>query len=311
MLERNSRIGFIGVGTIGLPMAEQIQKAGHGLVVHDIDESAATDLVADGARFAKSPREVADSCRLVFLSLPGPPQVETVVCGDHGILAAADFGASGGIIIDLSTNAHDMSQKLAAAAAKQGVGFLDAPVSGGALGARKGTLAVMVGGDAEALAAATPAMTAFASNIFHVGDSGMGTIAKLVNNQIFLTCAVSLQEGFVMAAKAGLDATTLLRIINKSSGGTYTGMAPMLLSRNFDSTLFQLAIAKKDLAVALQSAKALNVAMPTTEAALGVYNAAIREGLGDKVFFATQQLLEAQAGVTTERPERPEREEKK
>lgn len=296
-----SPLGFIGTGNIGQPMAEQLVKAGHRVQVNDLSRDAASPLLEAGAVFAESPRAVAEACRVIFLSLPGPPQIEAVVAGADGLLA---HGREGDVIVDLSTNSYAMSVRLARAAAERGITYLDAPVSGGAIGARAGTLAVMIGGPEAAVEAMRPLIGHFASNIFRVGDAGMGTMAKLVNNQLFLSCAVVLQEGFVLAAKAGLDATALLEIVKQSSGAAYATHAPFLLSRKFDDEMFQLAIAAKDVAVTLDSAQDLGVDMPATSAALSVYRDGEDRGLGGKAFHATLQVLEQRGETEVARPRR-------
>lgn len=294
-------LGFIGTGNIGRPMAERLLAAGHRLRVLDTSPEALAPLIEAGAETAASPADIARNCRTCFLSLPGPAEIEAVVAGPDGLLAGM---RDGDVIVDLSTNSHAMVARLAEAATARGVVFLDAPVSGGAIGARAGTLAVMLGGPEATVERVRPLLAAFAQNVFHVGETGMGTIAKLVNNQLFLSCSVLLQEGFVLAAKAGLDSTRLLEILQASSGKSYSALAPFLLSRKFDDEMFQLAIATKDIAVTLDSADALGVAMPTTTAALSVYRDAGARGLGTKAFHATLLDLEARADTVVERPRR-------
>ena len=179
-----------------------------------------------------------------------------------------------------------------------GIGFVDAPVSGGVAAAVKGRLAVMAGGADDAVERLRPLLAAFAANVFHVGPAGAGTIAKLVNNQIFLAAAIAVQEGFVLAAKAGLDASRLLDILKASSAAPYVALAPLFFARNFDAAIFKLGIAAKDVAIALETAATLDVPMTVTDAALQTYDAAIAHGLGDKVFYATLKILEEQAGTT-------------
>ena len=284
-------IGFIGLGAMGAPIARRLLDAGHALVVSDISRAKADEWAAAGAVFVDTPAEAASGCRTVFMSLPGPREVEAVV------KSLMNTARAGDVVVDLSTNAYATVVAIAERLAKAGVTFIDAPVSGGVAGAVRGKLAVMAGGDAPTIAALGPVFEAFATRVFHVGDSGKGTIAKLVNNQIFLSAAVAVQEGFVMAAKAGLDADTLLEIVKASSGGGYMGMAPLFFGRDFDNAMFRLGLAAKDLNVALQSADDLGVPMPTTKAAHGVYKDAIDKGLGDKVFFATLRALEEDAGA--------------
>jgi 3-hydroxyisobutyrate dehydrogenase-like beta-hydroxyacid dehydrogenase len=292
-------LGMIGLGAMGAPICRRLIAAGHEMAVFDVDAAAAPAWRADGARFAASLEEVAGRARIVLLSLPGPAEVEAVTVGPGGLLAAA---RRGDVIVDLSTNAYATVLAMSEAAAKVGVHFVDAPVSGGVAGAVKGRLAVMAGGEAAAIARIEPVLAAFAARVFHAGPAGMGTMAKLVNNQIFLTAATAVQEGFVLAAKAGFDSTQLLEILKASSAGGYVGMAPLFLNRAFDEVIFRLGLAHKDLSLALKSADDLGVPMPQTRAALATYQDAIDQGLGGKVFYATLQALEANAGTQVARP---------
>jgi 3-hydroxyisobutyrate dehydrogenase-like beta-hydroxyacid dehydrogenase len=292
-------IGFIGLGTMGKPIAQRLMAAGHRLVVNDVSVADTGWWEAEGARFEGSAAAVAEAARIVFLSLPGPREVEQVVTGPHGVIAAA---RPGDIVVDLSTNSHTMVTTLASRLAAVQVAFVDAPVSGGLAGATKGTLAVMAGGDAAVVATLAPLMACFSARVFHAGPAGMGTIAKLVNNQIFLTAATAVQEGFVMAAKAGLESSVLLEILQASSAGGYLGMAPLFFARGFDRVMFRLGLAAKDLALALETAGDLGVAMPTSRGAAEVYLDAVNKGLADKVFYATLRALEQEAGVEVAPP---------
>ena len=150
----------------------------------------------------------------------------------------------------------------------------------------------MLGGSNEAVAVVSPFLKSFCENIFHVGQVGAGAIAKLVNNQIFLTGAIAVQEGLVLAKKAGIDESTLLKILNSSSAKVYAGLAPLFLNREFEKVVFRLDIASKDMDVALDSAKELGFEMPTTQAASQTYRRAISQGLGEKVFYATLSTID-------------------
>ncbi len=287
-------VGFIGTGTIGNPMAKRLVAAGHALVVHDARREASEALVAAGARWAESPAVVAQQCRIVFTSLPGPREVQAVACGANGLLAGA---RAGDVHVDLSTSSFEAVRTLAAREAERGVALVDAPVSGGAHGAAQGTLTVMASGDHDAFARAEPLLRAFGKNIFHLGESGFGTLTKLVNNAVFLCGGLLIQESFVMASKAGLDTKRLLDVIQVSSGAAYAGMAPLTFARNFDNAFFQLGLAEKDVALALESARALGVPMPVTAAAHAVYARAKEMGLSSKLFLATLLALEDAAGA--------------
>lgn len=301
LIEMAVKVGFVGIGTMGLPISRHLLGAGHEMVVFDVDAAQSAPIVDAGATKEPSPRAVAETADVVFLSLPGPAEVDAVVRGDDGLLAAENGAAA---VVDLSTNSVSMVRALADACDKRNVSFLDAPVSGGAVGAEQATLTVMVGGDEQTCAQVRPLLDCFAETVAYVGPSGAGTLAKLVNNQIFLCASVLIQEGFVMAAKAGMDTGQLLDIVGKSSAGMYLRLAPLLFGRRFDEVMFKLAIAEKDVGVALESAHDLGVEMPMTVAARGVYQDALAMGLGDEVFYATLKVLEAKAGVAVPPPRR-------
>jgi 3-hydroxyisobutyrate dehydrogenase-like beta-hydroxyacid dehydrogenase len=293
-----AKLGVIGTGTMGNPIAVRLQDAGHELVVCDASSAATANLEQRGAHRVASPREVASQCAVVFSSLPGPAQVRAVVEGPDGLLAAK---RSGLVHVDLSTSSYEAVQSLCALEAEAGAELIDAPVSGGAHGAARGTLAVMASGDRASYDRVRPLFDAFASNVFYLGASGRGTIAKLVNNLIFLAGALVVQEGFVLAAKAGLGARELLPIIDASSAKLYSGMAPLFFARNFEMTLFKLGIAEKDVALALESARELSAPLPLAEAAAKTYRRAVDEGRAEQVFFATLATLERAAGAEVEK----------
>lgn len=288
-------IGFIGTGTIGGPIAARLIDRAHPLRVFDLNREATRPHEAKGARRAASLAEIAHTCTTVFLSLPGPPQIHDVVLGEGGLLAHAEALST---IIDLSTNSIALNRQLAEAARSQGIQYLDAPVSGGKVAARGGTLAVMVGGDQATFDATRHLLECFGEHLFYMGPAGAGTLTKLVNNQIFLSASVLIQEGFVMGAKAGMDPNAILEVLKVSSAGSLLARAPLVLSRKFDMDVFALSIAAKDIEVALASADAVGAQMPMTAAASGVYQRALADGLGAEDFFATVKVLEAAAGVT-------------
>lgn len=290
-----NEIGFIGTGTIGSPIAERLIDGGHPLCVYDLNRDATRPHEAKGARRADSVQELAETCAIIFLSLPGPKQIKEVVLGEHGLLAHASSPLT---IIDLSTNAIALNRQIAELAKAKDIHYLDAPVSGGRVGAIAGKLAVMIGGKQTAFDATRHLLECFGENIFYMGPAGAGTLTKLINNQIFLSASVLIQEGFVMGAKAGMDPSAVLEVLKVSSAGSLLARASLVLSRKFEQDIFALSIAAKDIEVALASAEAVGAEMPMTAAAAGVYQRAIADGLGAKDFFATVQVLEAAAGVT-------------
>jgi 3-hydroxyisobutyrate dehydrogenase-like beta-hydroxyacid dehydrogenase len=287
-------LGFIGVGHIGNPMAKNLIKAGHQLVVNDLRESAAENLLELGARWAGSPREVAEQCHVIFMSLPGPPEIETVILGKNGVLEGAQPGT---VVFDLSSNAPSAARKLSNLARERGVTFLDSPVSGGVAGAEKGTLAVMVGGDRDAFDQHRGLLEAIGSNIFHLGDVGAGSIVKLMNNLIALSIGPLLDEALVTAAKAGIPPETLFEVMSVSSAGPLVRGVPRILKRAFDDTSFTLGLATKDVGLAVSAGRELGVPMPVAASIEQVYHWAKGHGLAEKNSLATLLLYEQAAGV--------------
>jgi 3-hydroxyisobutyrate dehydrogenase-like beta-hydroxyacid dehydrogenase len=286
-------IAFVGVGTMGAPMARHLVAAGHDVRVFDVSSDAAAAIA--GATPTASAAEAAAGAACVFLSLPAPPDVEAAIVGADGVLAADPRPAR---IVDLSTSSPELVRRLHERCAEVGIGFVDAPVSGGRVKAESGELSVMAGGDDDDIVAIQPLLEAFAAQVFHVGPTGSGTVAKLVNNQLFLAASVLVQEAYVLGAAAGLDPAALHRIVRASSGGPYAALAPLLLGRDFDDVIFRLDIAAKDLALAVDAAGEHGVDIPVTAAALGTYRAALDEGRGTKAFHATLEHVEQAAGIT-------------
>jgi 3-hydroxyisobutyrate dehydrogenase-like beta-hydroxyacid dehydrogenase len=291
-----SDTGFIGTGTIGAPIAAHLITDPGALRIFDTNEDAMQALVDQGAKRASSVRELAAECSTVFLSLPGPVQIEDVVLGNGGLLAHKGALTT---IVDLSTNSIALNREISARAQAVRVHYLDAPVSGGKAGARDGSLAIMVGGDETAFTRVRPLLERFGSNIFYLGPAGSGTMAKLINNQLFLAASVLVQEGFVMGAKAGMDPNTLSEVLKASSAAALMRIAPMALSRKFDLGVFALSIAAKDIAIATESADALGAEVPLAKAASAIYERAIADGYGQEDFYATLKVFETSADVVT------------
>ena len=212
------KLGFVGVGNMGNPMCANLIGAGHDLTITDLSRDAAANLIEEGATWMDTAREVTSVSETTFLSLPKPADVEAVVTSDDGALAGAGSGTT---IVDMSTNAPTMVRKLAEICNESGVNFLDAPVSGGVVGARRGTLAIMVGGDEAVYEACRSQLEAMGSNVFRVGDVGAGNVAKLVNNMLAFINMMGAAEALILGAKAGVDPMQLWKIVKASSGGSF------------------------------------------------------------------------------------------
>ncbi len=300
------RIGMVGVGTMGQPMALLLLAAGHQLQVHDRAATARESMRDAGATVTDSTAAAADGSDVTLLSLPGPNEVREAVTGSDGILTATKPPS---LIIDLSTNSVEVVRELRTECEAAGVAFIDAPVSGGVAKARAGTLTVMVGATETEFAAARGILELLGTDVIHAGPSGSGTIAKIVNNQLFLAAGVLVQEAYLLGQALGMEPAPLHRIIASSSAAPYAKLAPLLLGRNFDEVIFRLDIAAKDLALATESAAGAGIDTPLTQSACDVFAAAVDAGDGALVFHATLRELERRAGVELPkltRPPRPE-----
>jgi 3-hydroxyisobutyrate dehydrogenase-like beta-hydroxyacid dehydrogenase len=285
------RIGFIGTGTMGTPIAGCLIAAGHRLTVYDIRPEAMGALIGHGAATADSPSEAAYGAETVFTSLPGPSEVEaTALDPDRGIFAGL---RRGGTYIDLTTNAPGTARLVAEAARKRGVTFLDAPVSG-----RPPNMTTMVGGDANAFAHCRPLFEAIAANVFHVGPSGAGCTAKLVTQYLGYTNFITAIEGMLVAAKAGIDLGILAKIVPVSAGQsrTFDTSARSVLTRAFASN-GSLDIIVKDMSLVVNLAR--EVGAPATLGALAYdsYKRAQAQGQGGEGYPSVAKILEAMAGV--------------
>jgi 3-hydroxyisobutyrate dehydrogenase-like beta-hydroxyacid dehydrogenase len=285
------RIGFIGTGTMGTPIAGCLIAAGHQLSVYDVRRAATRALEARGAEVYDSPRAAAVPAEIVFTSLPGPVEMETAALDpDRGILAGL---RSGGAYIDLTTNAPATIRRVADAAAERGVALLDAPVSG-----RPPNMTAMVGGAEGDFARCRPLFDAIANNVFHVGPQGAGCVAKLVTQYLGYTNFIAALEGMLIAKKAGIDLAVLAEIVPVSAGQsrTFDNIPRSILNRSFVSGGTLDIVAKDmDLAVSLAREVAAPAALGTL--ASDVYKRAQARGWGQDGFPSVARILEAMAGA--------------
>ncbi|MDO8212247.1 NAD(P)-dependent oxidoreductase [Conexibacter sp. CPCC 206217] len=258
-------IGFVGLGAMGTPMAGRLLDAGHTLVVHDLDDVAVAALVARGAQQASSPRAVADASEIVFVSLPSPAAVRAVALGADGI-ASAGAGASAGArtYVDVSTTGPQTAEEVADALAANGIGVVDAPVSGGPAGAAAGTLTFMVAGADDAVARVRPLLETLGKAIFHVGARpGQAQTTKVINNLVSAACIAITSEATVLGAKAGLDPAVLLDVVGVSSGSNNAALdkfPKQVLTRRFAHG-FRLELMAKDVRLCLEEGRRQEVPM--------------------------------------------------
>jgi 3-hydroxyisobutyrate dehydrogenase len=287
------RLGFIGTGNMGNPMAGNLVRAGHQVTVHDLRREAATSLLEMGASWADSPREAAQGNEVVLTSLPVPRDVEAVVLGEDGILEGA---AEGTVYVDLSTTSPTVVRRLHEVGAQRGVSVLDAPVSGGVYGAEAATLAVMVGGDEAAFRQVKPALEAIGRHVVYCGPSGSGAIC---NNLMAMGSGVLLSEALTLGVKAGVDLETLADAISNSSGGCYLlaeKFPRFLFKGNFEPG-FSIALAAKDVRLATDLAREYGIPMDLSNLIDQRHVEALHRGWGGEDSDAVAKLQEERAGV--------------
>lgn len=256
------RVGFIGLGVMGRPMALNLLRAGRELTVHSRSPGPVEAVAAEGAATAASPREVAQRSDVVITMLPDSDAVRAVVLGDDGVLAGADDGA---LLVDMSTIHPTVSVEVARAAGERGVAALDAPVSGGDVGARDGTLSIMVGGQAADLDRARPLLEVLGTTIVHVGGHGAGQVVKACNQVVVAVTIAAVSEALVLGSRGGVEPERILDVLG---GGLAANKVMEVRRRNFlehdFAPGFRIDLHHKDLDIALQSGDAFGVPLPTT-----------------------------------------------
>ena len=298
------KVGFIGLGNIGKPMAMNVVKAGHMTKVHDIRPDAATDLLEAGAVWAETPAEAARGSDVVMGSLPGPLEVEAVVSGEQGVLDGAEAGA---VYIDLATNSPSMVRKLHRICAEKGIGYIDAPVSkgSGSDSADTGMLTVMAGGDLDALERALPALNAIANPelIFHCGPVGSGAICKLCNNLVAHTTFSVFAEALTMGLKAGVELETLAAALAAGSASSpKLGRYESVFDRNFEPAGHAFVRSDaKDVRLATELAREVDVPADIAAAVDQKYVSAVAAGIGHLGGSAIVQVQEERARVELRR----------
>jgi 2-hydroxy-3-oxopropionate reductase len=287
------KVGFVGLGIMGKPMARNLLKAGFELTVHSRSRAPVDELVSEGARRAVAPSACAEGQDVIVTMLPDSPDSEAVILGDNGVLAGARPGA---IIVDMSSIAPGVSQKIAAAAEAKGVDALDAPVSGGEPGAIAGQLAIMVGGKKEAFDRCEPVFKAVGTSYVLCGGYGAGNTTKLANQIIVAANIEAVSEALVLVRKAGLDPNTVVEAIRGGLAGSnvLNAKAPMMIAGNFKPG-FRIRLHQKDLANALLTGKDLDVPLPVTALIQQMVGALVNNGKGDLDHSGLATFIETMA----------------
>ena len=292
------KIGFIGLGNMGSGMAANVMKAGHELTVHDLRREAATPFLEMGAQWADTPREAAAASDVVLTSLPGPREVEAVALGEDGILSGI---ARDAVYIDLSTNSPTAVRQVHAAFAEQGVHMLDAPVSGGVIGARTGRLAVMVGGGEDVFQRCRPLLEAIGDKVTYTGGSGCGSICKLMHNTIVYGIQTIAAECYTLGVKAGVDPKPLTETIANGSAGRGTlfqhTFPETVFQGKFDPPQFALQLAFKDVGLGVALGREYSVPMAMANLVYQELTAAMNRGWQGSDSRVAMRLQEERAGA--------------
>ncbi len=295
-----SRVGWIGLGTMGARMAKNVLRAGYSLVANDVDKAAAKNMPKEGVEFVATPKEVASKVDILLLSLPDSPEVLEVATGADGIMAGAHDGL---IVLDTSTVAPSTPQRLAKEFAPHGVVWLDTPVSGGPNGAEAATLTIMVGGDKAAFDRARPILAAMGKNVEYMGASGMGATTKIVNNFAAGINIIAVSEAFTLGVKAGIDPARLFEVLRTSSSGSWVmeNLIPGVVLTNRlteePAPRFALRLMHKDLRLAVATASALKVPFAAGTLAEQMFAIAEGQGWGNRDHMSVINLYADYVGI--------------
>jgi 2-hydroxy-3-oxopropionate reductase len=288
-------VGYIGLGLMGKSIARNILKAGFPLVVHNRSRRAVDELVAEGAIAAHSTKEVAAQVDVVFTNLPDTPDVEQVVLGENGILQGAHAGL---IYVDNSTIKPAAARRIADVLAEKNVSALDAPVSGGDIGARNGTLTIMVGGEASALEKVMPVFEAMGKTVTHVGGPGAGQVAKAANQIMVAAQMVAMGELLVFSKKAGVDPRKVVEAIKGGAAQCWTlDVKPPRLFDGNRNPGFKAYMQLKDLNIVLDTAREYDIPISGAQENTNLFQQMIEAGMGELDNSAVVGVIEKKAGV--------------
>jgi 2-hydroxymethylglutarate dehydrogenase len=291
------KIGFIGVGAMGKPMAQNLLKADYQVYVYDLIAANVQQLSEQGAISCSSGNEVATRADLIITSLPNAKIVETVMTGPKGVIAACQPGS---VIMDMSSVAPETTRQMAKLAENRQVKYIDAPVSGGVAGAQAGTLTIMVGSDVETFERIKPVLQVLGKNIYHVGAAGLGDAIKIVNNLLLGCNMAALAEALVLGVKCGLTPEIMQEVIKVSSGRSYAFEAKMekfILADAFEGG-FAVDLQFKDLGLAMDAGKDVSMPLPITAAASQVFATARAKGLNRQDISSIIKVWEDLTGVS-------------
>jgi len=292
---RQTRIGWIGTGVMGSSMCGHLLAAGFSATVYSRTKAKAEKLLAGGARWAEGPQAVAAAADVVFTMVGYPADVRSVILGEGGVLAGCK---PGNIVVDMTTSEPSLAVEIARAAAARGVHAVDAPVSGGDIGAREARLSIMVGGQKEVVDALLPCFQAMGKTIVHQGGPGAGQHTKMVNQVVIASSMVGMCEALLYAYRAGLDLNTVLQSIASGAAGSWTlaNLAPRIIANNFAPGFFVEHFIK-DMGIALDEAKRMGLALPGLALAQQLYLSLQALGHGRDGTHALHLALAAMSNI--------------
>ncbi len=292
----SAKIGFIGLGIMGAPMALNLLNAGYSLKVYNrTDRPRVQEVVDAGAKRVASPQDAASGCGVVITMVTDTPDVEAVILGDDGAINGV---AAGSTVIDMSTISPRLTREVAATLKEKGVNMLDAPVSGGDVGAKQGTLSIMVGGDREVFDECLPVLEAMGKNITLIGGNGAGQTTKLCNQIAVSVANLAMAEALMLAAAADMDVQKVLDAISGGAAGSWqlTNLGPRILQGDF-APGFMVKLQQKDLKLVMEAANDVKLALPGASLAHQYFNLVERGGFADEGTQALIKAYEVQAGV--------------
>ncbi len=297
-----AKLGFLGLGIMGYPMARHLLEAGHEVALWSNTAAKARELAnTPGGVFCKAPRQVGEFAECIFLCVGNTRMSREVILGTDGIAAGARPGA---VIADASTISPSESRAIGSQLAARGVHYLDAPCTGSKAGAEGGTLTFMIGGDREVFERTRPWFEPMGKQLYYCGGPGLGLHAKLTQNLILANLLQGFNEGMVLAAKAGVDPRLMLEILNNSAArsGMISAKAPAVFARNF-ATNFSVKWMHKDIDLMIESGEDLGVPLPLTALTQQMVRAALGQGLGEEDMCSTIKVMERIAGVEVKAPQ--------
>ena len=289
------KVAVVGLGTMGAPMALNLLKAGHQVTVHNRTRDRELPLEQAGAQRAETPAAAAAQAEVIVTCVSDTPDVQAVILGEHGVIQGAPDGA---LVVDMSTISPTATREMAAVLAQQSIAMVDAPVSGGSEGAQQGTLSIMVGGDAADVARAMPVLQAMGTTITHVGDIGAGQLTKAINQIIVAGTYWSIAEGLSVGLKAGLDMDKVVQAVGGGAAGSWglTHRAGNMINNEYPLG-FRVRLHRKDLLIALEAARELNLPLPMAAYVEQIESGLVGKGYGDEDVSAIARSLREQGGI--------------